>query len=71
MPANLPFQESLSPEMILHIDGLCDQFESDLQAGRQPVLEQLLPAVAEEARPRLFREFLTWKFAIAGKADVR
>jgi hypothetical protein len=58
MPDDLPFQERLSPETILLLDELCDQFESELQAGRQPALEQRLSAVDEEARPRLFHGLL-------------
>jgi pSer/pThr/pTyr-binding forkhead associated (FHA) protein len=53
-----PHQGPISPEMILQIDRLCDQFESDVQAGRHPALERLLPEVNEEALPQLFRELL-------------
>ncbi len=71
MPANLPFQESLSPEMILHIDGLCDQFESDLQAGRQPGSSSCCRRLPRRRVLGCSANFSIWKFAIVGKADVR
>jgi len=40
------------------IDGLCDRFEMEWQAGSPPILENLLQAAPEEARPELFRQLL-------------
>jgi hypothetical protein len=49
---------ALSPEMLQHVDALCDQFESALATGQALPLEGLLGQMDEFARPRLFHHLL-------------
>ena len=58
MPLEPAFRQPLSPEKILRLDHLCDQFEAEWLAGMTPQLEQLLLASDEELRPHLFHELL-------------
>src|SRR5262245_490415 len=47
-----------SPALLEEIDAVCDRFEAELRAGRQPLIEDYLEKVAGRARPELLRELL-------------
>jgi serine/threonine protein kinase/tetratricopeptide (TPR) repeat protein len=47
-------------------DQLCDRFESDLKANREPPIESVLEAMPEPGRRALFRELLGLELAYRG-----
>jgi WD40 repeat protein/tetratricopeptide (TPR) repeat protein/tRNA A-37 threonylcarbamoyl transferase component Bud32 len=58
-PATTPSSLAL----LLEIDAVCDAFEADLRAGRQPSIEEYLAKVDARLRPALTRELLRVEIA--------
>lgn len=49
---------------LLSIDRLCDEFESNWQAGKEPRIESVLERLPMDAHPVAFRELLEIEFAM-------
>jgi serine/threonine protein kinase len=49
---------------LLSIDRLCDEFESNWQAGKEPRIEDVLERLPIDAHPMAFRELLEIEFAV-------
>jgi hypothetical protein len=45
--------------LAMRIDKACDRFEADWKAGRNPRIEEYLPAAPEQERAEFLRELLT------------
>jgi hypothetical protein len=56
--AERPRHEAQHPALVVEINRICDQFESDWQAGRRPAIEDHLAGTAEPLRSALLRELL-------------
>jgi hypothetical protein len=62
---NSPSRSSLSPSEVMQIDQICDAFDRDWHANRQPKIEDFLANIAAELRDDLLREL------IATELDLR
>jgi serine/threonine protein kinase len=59
---------TLTPDEARQLDRACDAFESDLQAGRRPSIEQFLAAAPAAVRNELLRELLELEVAYRKRA---
>ncbi|MCH5377056.1 MAG: serine/threonine protein kinase, partial [Planctomycetes bacterium] len=70
MAADLPSesQPPALPSLSAKIDAICDEFQSELRAGKCPRIEEYLTRVPDSVRPKLFDELLGGELELRAKA---
>ena len=61
--ASSTVDEDLSPELIRHLERVCDRFEDAWRAGQRPRFEDYLGDMPEPGRSALLRELLLLELA--------
>jgi formylglycine-generating enzyme required for sulfatase activity len=71
MSATCPLDdESLPPNLVLHVDEQCDRFETALRQGQQPQIEQYLGSAPPAARAVLLHELVALELAWGRAASL-